>query len=48
MDFFGQQDRARKNTKRLVVYFVVAVVCIIASVYIASLLIFYGANANQR
>jgi Zn-dependent protease with chaperone function len=48
MDFFEHQDKARKNTKVLVVYFVIAVVCIIASVYIASLLIFYGANAKQQ
>ncbi len=40
MDFFAQQDKARKHTTVLVVYFVIAVVCIIASVYFASLLIF--------
>lgn len=48
MDFFEHQDKARKNTKLLVVYFVIAVACIIASVYIASLLIFYGTQANQQ
>ena len=48
MDFFEHQDRARKNTKVLVVYFAIAVVCITASVYLASLLIFYGANAKQQ
>ena len=48
MDFFEHQDKARKNTKVLVVYFVIAVACIIASVYIASLLIFYGASARQQ
>jgi Zn-dependent protease with chaperone function len=48
MDFFEHQDKARKHTKVLVIYFVVAVACIIASVYIASLLIFYGANAKQQ
>ena len=47
MDFFAHQDKARKHTKVLVVYFVIAVLCIIASVYIASLLIFYGAHAKQ-
>ena len=47
MDFFEHQDKARKQTKTLVVYFVIAVLCIIASVYLASLLIFYGANAKQ-
>ncbi len=48
MDFFEHQDKARKHTKVLVVYFVIAVLCIIASVYIASLLIFYGAAAKQQ
>ena len=48
MDFFEHQDKARKNTKLLVVYFAIAVVCIIASVYLASLLIFYGANSQQQ
>lgn len=48
MDFFEHQDKARKHTKVLVIYFVIAVLCIIASVYIASLLIFYGVNAKQR
>ena len=35
MDFFERQDKARKNTKLLVVYFVLAVACIIAAVYLA-------------
>jgi len=48
MEFFEQQDKARKNTKVLVMYFVIAVLCIIASVYLASLLIFYGAQSQQR
>jgi hypothetical protein len=48
MDFFEHQDKARKNTKLLVVYFVIAVGCIIASVYIASLLIFYGAQSRPQ
>ena len=48
MDFFEHQDRARKNTKVLVVYFVVSVACIIASVYLASLLIFNGSQWRQQ
>ena len=48
MDFFEHQDQARKNTKVLVVYFVIAVACIIASVYLASLLIFYGIQSRQQ
>ena len=47
MDFFANQDKARKHTKVLVIYFVIAVLCIVASVYIASLLIFYGVHAKQ-
>ncbi|HEY9171291.1 MAG TPA: M48 family metallopeptidase [Verrucomicrobiae bacterium] len=47
MDFFERQDKARRNTKWLVVYFVMAVVCIIASVYLACLVIFAGVSANQ-
>jgi Zn-dependent protease with chaperone function len=48
VDFFEHQDKARKNTKVLVVYFVIAVACIIASVYFASLLIFYGTQSQQQ
>ena len=48
MDFFEHQDRARKNTKVLVVYFAIAVACIIASVYFACLLIFYGTGSERQ
>lgn len=48
MDFFEHQDKARKSTKILVFYFVIAVACIIASVYIASLLIFHGTQSQPR
>jgi Zn-dependent protease with chaperone function len=47
MDFFAHQQKARKSTKVLVVYFGIAVVCIIASVYFASLLIFHGFDTRQ-
>jgi Zn-dependent protease with chaperone function len=47
MDFFERQDKARRNTKWLVVYFVVAVVLIVASVYLALLFIFQG-TASYR
>jgi Zn-dependent protease with chaperone function len=47
MDFFEHQDKARKNTKLLVVYFVLAVLCIIASVYFASVLVFHIAGSRQ-
>lgn len=36
MDFFGHQDQARKASKRLVWLFVIAVLCIMALVYIAA------------
>src|ERR1051325_10285133 len=48
MDFFERQDKARKNTKVLVVYFVLAVACIIAAVYLACLLILGGAAAHHH
>jgi Zn-dependent protease with chaperone function len=48
MDFFANQAKARKNTHVLVVYFVLAIVSIIASVYIASLVIFYGYQSQQQ
>lgn len=47
MDFFARQDRARRNTKLLVFYFVIAVVLIVASVYFASVFLFHGA-ANYK
>ena len=44
MDFFERQDKARKNTKLLVFYFVIAVVLIVVSIYFASLFMFHGAS----
>ena len=43
MDFFERQDNARRNTKVLVFYFVVAVGLIAAGAYFATLFIFHGA-----
>lgn len=48
MDFFEHQDNAKKKTKLLVGYFAIAVACIIASIYLASLLIFYGTGSRQQ
>ncbi|MCL4787969.1 MAG: M48 family metalloprotease [Verrucomicrobia bacterium] len=48
MDFFARQDKARKNTKLLVFYFVIAVLLIIASVYFVSLVVFAGVAAQGR
>ena len=48
MDFFAQQDKARRHTKLLVVYFAVAVVFIIAAVYVVSLVAFTIAQSDHR
>ncbi len=48
MDFFAHQDKARKHTKLLVVYFAIAVACMIVSIYLVSLLIFFGVGSSQQ
>jgi len=48
MDFFEGQDRARRNTKLLVVYFGAGVIALILSLYVAALLIFTGINSRTR
>ena len=51
MDFFERQDKARRKTKLLVFYFVVAVALIIALVYFVALFGYYYvslSNANSR
>ena len=48
MDFFAQQDKARKKTKLLVFYFVVAVILIVALNYLVALVVFSGAQARQH
>src|SRR5688572_7840411 len=40
MDFFERQDQARRNTRLLVLYFVLAVVLIVAVVYFVVSLLF--------
>ena len=47
MDFFESQDRARRSTRWLVVYFGLAVVLLIAAVYFISLMLFAGAQARH-
>ncbi len=42
MDFFEAQDRAKQNTTKLIFLYVLAVIGIILSVYIVSLLIFHS------
>jgi hypothetical protein len=48
IDFFQHQDLARKKTGFLVAYFVLAVICIIAAVYLAFVaILFAGRNAGK-
>ena len=44
MDFFERQDQARRSTRRLIAYFMLAVILIILSIYIAGITIFFGAS----
>ncbi len=46
MDFFDRQDAARRNTRRLVVLFGLAVVLIVLAVNVAARLIFVGASTR--
>lgn len=46
MDFFAHQDRARRNTAWLVVYFLLAVAVIIMAVYLAFALLASGITAK--
>jgi Zn-dependent protease with chaperone function/uncharacterized tellurite resistance protein B-like protein len=48
MDFFERQDQARRNTKLLVVYFVLGVALLIVSVYAAVLVVFTGVSSRHR
>ncbi len=48
MDFFEQQAKAHRQTKWLVVYFVMAVAAMIAAIYIAALLIFSGLELHHQ
>jgi len=48
MDFFARQEQARRNTKWLVLYFVVAVVLLIVAIYFISLVVFSGVQAKQH
>jgi Zn-dependent protease with chaperone function len=47
MDFFEQQAKAHRKTKWLVVYFVLAIAGMIATVYVAAILIFSGVQAHH-
>lgn len=48
MDFFAQQDKARKKTKWLVIYFALAIIGMIAAIYLAVILVFAGVQSHQR
>jgi Zn-dependent protease with chaperone function len=48
MDFFDQQERARKKTGLLILYFVLAVLAIIAAVYVALAVIFRLMNGGGQ
>ncbi len=48
MDFFERQAKARRNTKLLVVYFVLAVVALVTLTYFASVFIFAGAQLKSN
>src|ERR1017187_9512771 len=48
MDFFERQDLARRNTKLLVVYFVLGVAMLILAVYAATLAIFTGVASRHH
>ena len=48
MDFFERQDQARRNTKLLVVYFILGVVLLIVAVYAALLGIFTGIGSRHH
>src|SRR5262245_33763556 len=47
MDFFERQDRARRNTLQLIVYFGFGVVLMILAVYLAVLVAFTGLSASE-
>mgnify|MGYP003565988780 CR=1 FL=1 len=44
MDFFDHQDAARTRTRRLVLYFVLAVFSIIVAIYLTVVLLYSGAE----
>src|SRR4051812_32171813 len=48
MDFFERQEKAHRNTRLLVVYFVVGGMMLILSIYLVSALIFSGVNSRHR
>jgi Zn-dependent protease with chaperone function len=47
MDFFERQDKARRKTKLLVFYFILAVMAIVAACYVAGLIGFFAVQAQH-
>ena len=47
MDFFERQDRARRNTKLLIAYFVAGVAALILALYVAAALVFSGVSSRH-
>ncbi|HSY18616.1 MAG TPA: LemA family protein, partial [Candidatus Acidoferrales bacterium] len=48
MDFFAQQDHARRKTKSLIVYFVLAVISMIVMIYGVAVLVVFYAQLKRR
>ena len=48
MDFFEHQDRARRNTSLLVLYFFLAVALIVVAIYIVVLIFIVGLNRKTE
>lgn len=48
MDFFAQQDKARKNTKWLILYFSIAVMLIVAAIYFVVLFAFSATSHRHH
>lgn len=48
MDFFERQDKARKNTKFLVVYFIAGVAMLTIVIYLVVAMVFTAAGAHRR
>ena len=47
MDFFDRQDKARRKTKLLVFYFILAVMLLVVAVYAAVFLVFRGVGSED-
>src|SRR5690348_6008598 len=48
MDFFERQDKARRNTKLLVVYFVAGVSMLVLTIYLVAMIIFGAVGSRHR